>query len=237
MSKPGGGSKPTSTDTPGANLLAIGKSWLGVPYRFGGDSRSGIDCSALMQEIAHAAGKNIPRTSQEQYAALIPITQSQLLPGDLVFSAGSDGTTSHPGHVGMYAGGGQVLNAPHTGTVVRLESLSGWGAVGYRRIPGINGAPADASIDLSAAGNLAAAAGGHNSDNGGGLLDWPGEITSFFTTASSDLTSMTSWFAAFGQVSTWIRIGAGVLGLPLLIVGLVLLVRAASRAGAAGGAA
>lgn len=50
----------------------------------------------------------------------------QLAPGDLVFVPGSDGTTDKPGHVGMYLGNGLIVQATHTGDVVRITPLSSW---------------------------------------------------------------------------------------------------------------
>ena len=72
-----------------------------------------------------AAGITIPRTSQQQWAAGPRIPASQAQPGDLVFFAGSDGTMTAPGHVGIVTGRDTMIDAPYTGQVVREESFSG----------------------------------------------------------------------------------------------------------------
>jgi cell wall-associated NlpC family hydrolase len=64
-----------------------------------------------------AAGVSLPHSSQAQYASLPHVAQSQLQPGDLVFF----GSPIH--HVGIYAGGGTMIEAPHTGAVVRYRSI------------------------------------------------------------------------------------------------------------------
>jgi cell wall-associated NlpC family hydrolase len=56
-----------------------------------------------------------------------------LQPGDLVFFAGSDGTMTAPGHVGIYIGNGQMINAPYTGTVVRIDTIDWTDYVGAAR--------------------------------------------------------------------------------------------------------
>ncbi len=72
-----------------------------------------------------AAGITIPRTSQQQWAHGPQVPASQVQPGDLVFLAGSDGTMSAPGHVGIVTGRGTMIDAPMSGEVVREQSFSG----------------------------------------------------------------------------------------------------------------
>ncbi|MCZ4125438.1 C40 family peptidase [Streptomyces sp. H39-S7] len=103
-------------------------------YHLGGDCTHGLgsdpahqcDCSSLVQQAYHAAGVNLPRTTFDQVNAGIAVSPDAPLPGDLVFSAGSDGTTSSPGHVGLYVGGGQLLESPRTGLQTRLVSYASW---------------------------------------------------------------------------------------------------------------
>ena len=81
-----------------------------------------------------AAGIIIPRTSQAQWAAGPRIPASQVRPGDLVFFAGTDGTLTAPGHVGIVTRPGMMIDAPFTGQVVRQESYAGGaGLVGFTR--------------------------------------------------------------------------------------------------------
>jgi cell wall-associated NlpC family hydrolase len=90
---------------------------LGDSYVYGATGPNTFDCSGLMMWSYAQAGISLPRTSQAQGTVGPHLGQSQLEIGDLViFDGGS--------HVGMYAGNGQVLHAPHTGTVVKYEAMS-----------------------------------------------------------------------------------------------------------------
>ncbi|HEY2579896.1 MAG TPA: C40 family peptidase [Streptosporangiaceae bacterium] len=133
--------------TPVAVALAIRFAFrqLGTSYYFGGtctgahspDVALHCDCSSLVQQSYHAAGIALPRTTYQQVYEGTPVyTLSDLRPGDLLFLPGSDGTATNPGHVGMYIGGGLVVQAPQTGENVQLSPLSQWAAsiVAMRRI-------------------------------------------------------------------------------------------------------
>jgi len=89
----------------------------GKPYVYGGTGPDGYDCSGLTMMAWKAGGVSLPRTSQAQYNVGSHVSQSQLQPGDLVFFNGLD-------HVGMWIGNGQLIHAPHTGDVVRVEQFS-----------------------------------------------------------------------------------------------------------------
>ena len=98
-----------------ATAIAFAKAQIGKPYQFGAAGPDAFDCSGLLYAAYAAAGIHIARTTYQwqQDGPVIPLSQIQ--PGDLLFSAGSDGTPSNPGHVVMYLGGGQVIQAPQTG--------------------------------------------------------------------------------------------------------------------------
>ncbi|WP_269858063.1 C40 family peptidase [Streptomyces sp. RPT161] len=104
---------------------------LGTPYQWGGsctdphgsDPMGRCDCSSLMQMAYKAAGVSLPRTTYEQVVVGQPVPVSALKPGDLLFTRG---TAAAPEHVGMYIGDGLVINAPHTGDVVRIATLAAW---------------------------------------------------------------------------------------------------------------
>ncbi|WP_330340544.1 C40 family peptidase [Streptomyces sp. NBC_00557] len=99
--------------------FAAAQSKLGSPYVYGASGPSSFDCSGLTSWAYAQAGVSIPRTSEAQATIGTRIyDQSQLKVGDLVFFYGD----IH--HVGLYAGNGQVLHAPHTGAVVRYEAMS-----------------------------------------------------------------------------------------------------------------
>ena len=121
-----------------SGVLSLANEYLGTPYAWGGESPTGFDCSGLAQYIYAKEGVNIPRTSYDQWNAGISVPQDQLQPGDLVFFKGSDSRVANgqtlPGHVGIYVGDGQMIDAPNTGSVVRVESISGFGGyMGARR--------------------------------------------------------------------------------------------------------
>jgi cell wall-associated NlpC family hydrolase len=114
--------------------IRLAEHYLGTPYAWGGSTPGGFDCSGLLQYIYARMGVQIPRTSQTQFEAGRRVSRGQLRAGDAVFFTGSDGTRSAPGHVGIYIGGGRFIEAPHTGTTVRVSNLNGYpGYVGARR--------------------------------------------------------------------------------------------------------
>ncbi len=105
-----------------AVAVAYALSQLGTPYRWGGEGPGGFDCSGLVQAAYQAAGIELPRTAQQQYDAGPPVPAGQpLQPGDLVFF-GTD--SRHVDHVGIVVGTGEMVDAPHSGALVRLESLA-----------------------------------------------------------------------------------------------------------------
>ncbi len=82
-------------------VIGYARQQIGKPYLFGATGPDAYDCSGLAMMAYRAAGLSIPRTSQEQWAYGQQIPASQARPGDLVFFAGSDGTPTAPGHVGI----------------------------------------------------------------------------------------------------------------------------------------
>jgi cell wall-associated NlpC family hydrolase len=111
-------------------VVANARTWLGVPYLFGGCSRAGIDCSCLTQLVYQAVGESLPRTAQQQWNATPRIAQSALQSGDLVFFANTYPSADTITHVGVYEGNGLMVNAPDTGqTVSEMSVFSGfWGS-------------------------------------------------------------------------------------------------------------
>lgn len=214
-------------------VVAKAATKLGDRYVYGATGPSTFDCSGLVQWTYKQLGVNLPRTADEQSRFGSAVTKAQLLPGDLVFSAGSDGSASHPGHVGIYAGGGQVIEAPHTGDVVKYLPLSEFDAVSYRRVANVGTTATDAGFISGlkgiAGGIVSGGEGLVDSIPGVGgalsnLLSFPTEIVGFFKDAADDLGKTASFFGAFFQVSTYVRIGAGLLGTLFLLAGLTFLV-------------
>lgn len=104
---------------------------LGVPYRWGGTSRRGFDCSGLTQWCYRTAGVRIPRTASQQFRYGRAIATAWILPGDLVFfratGAGRPGgTRGRISHVGMWVGGGQMIHAPRPGKRVQSVRFGGY---------------------------------------------------------------------------------------------------------------
>ncbi len=102
-----------------SSLVDKALSLTGVPYLFGGTSRSGFDCSGFTQYVFKGAEISLPRTAAGQFSVGSTVNRAQLRPGDLVFF-----TTYASGasHVGIYIGGGSFVHASNSG--VRTTSLS-----------------------------------------------------------------------------------------------------------------
>jgi cell wall-associated NlpC family hydrolase len=101
-------------------VVSIALQYLGVPYRWAGASPgTGFDCSGLVQYVYAQLGVVLPHNTVAQWNSpgVVPVPRNALQPGDLVFFNGLD-------HVGIYIGYGDFIDAPHTGTDVRIDSLS-----------------------------------------------------------------------------------------------------------------
>lgn len=93
---------------------------IGVPYRYGGASLEGVDCSGLVQLAYNNAGIRVPRTSREQYRQSKRVHPTRIKPGDLVFFRLQSRKISH---VGIYIGNKRFIHAPRTGKNVMYASL------------------------------------------------------------------------------------------------------------------
>jgi cell wall-associated NlpC family hydrolase len=115
-----GGNDPVPTNTQAGKAVAFAFAQLGCPYVFGGTGpcSSGFDCSGLTMQAWAAAGVAIPRTSYAQ-AGLPSVPMSAIQPGDILEFTGDS-------HVGIYVGGGKLIDAPQPGQNVEEVSLSGW---------------------------------------------------------------------------------------------------------------
>jgi peptidoglycan DL-endopeptidase CwlO len=105
-----------------ATAIAYAEQQIGKPYLFGGTGPDAFDCSGLVMMAYRAAGIDIARTSEAQWATEPRVPASQVEPGDLVFFAGADGTPASPGHVGLVIGNGKMIEAYATGFPIRIST-------------------------------------------------------------------------------------------------------------------
>jgi cell wall-associated NlpC family hydrolase len=106
-----------------SDAVSYAESQIGKPYLFGGTGPDAFDCSGLVMMAYRSAGVNIARTSQQQWKTLPHVPAAKVLPGDLVFFAGSDGTRKAPGHVGLVISKNTMIEAYAAGTPVRVSTF------------------------------------------------------------------------------------------------------------------
>ena len=131
----------TAPSKASATAIAFAEQQLGKPYLWGGTGPDAFDCSGLIMMAYRAAGNNIARTSQQQWASETKVPPAQVAPGDLVFFAGADGTATAPGHVGLVIGNGKMIEAYATGFPIRVATYTNRETVGFTR-PGATNASA-----------------------------------------------------------------------------------------------
>jgi cell wall-associated NlpC family hydrolase len=126
----GGGSSHGSSSG-GQGAVAWARTQLGKNYQWGADGPETYDCSGLTMQAWARQGVSLPHSSVMQYQVTEHVSISSLRPGDLVFFATN---TNDPGtihHVAVYAGGGQMVEAPYTGAQVRVSSIYRSGLMPY----------------------------------------------------------------------------------------------------------
>ncbi|MEV7933142.1 C40 family peptidase [Curtobacterium sp. NPDC089185] len=110
----GRGTLATGSGATGSDVVAAAKKYLGVPYVFGGESRSGMDCSGLVQTVFKDLGVTMPRVVPDQADMGVPVgSLAEAKPGDLIIPKGEQ-------HIVIYVGDGKVLHAPRPGKDVRI---------------------------------------------------------------------------------------------------------------------
>ena len=100
---------------------------IGLPYKYGSGGPNSYDCSGLTSAAWNAAGKSLPHNAAAQYSATTRISRSELKPGDLVFYRSN-------GHVGLYVGGGQIIDASRAGQPVKKRTIDIMTPNGYGRV-------------------------------------------------------------------------------------------------------
>ncbi len=179
-------------------------SFIGTPYVWGGASPKGFDCSGLVEyTLTDKIGlRGVPRTSEEQWNWVDRVPAADVQRGDLVF-LNFPGETS-PGHVMIYAGNNEVIQAPKPGATVQRSYFqpkpagqSEWGAtiVGYGRVPGLD--YSSTMTGLPTPGRIS-----YFPRPRPGVTDPPasgggdGGILGFFESAGNDIGSAAGWAAS-----------------------------------------
>jgi cell wall-associated NlpC family hydrolase len=123
-----------SVSTQARTVVSWAEEQLGKPYVYAAAGPNSFDCSGLTMDALAQAGITVIHNANAQWQQTRSreVPEDQLAAGDLVFFAGSDGTLTAPGHVGIYVGNGEIIDAPYTGADVRFDPLAG--------IPGYVGA-------------------------------------------------------------------------------------------------
>lgn len=111
----------------GARVIAKARTHYGKPYKWGATGPSRFDCSGFTGYVFRQVGKNLPRTSRQQYAASRKVAPSAKRVGDLIFKYDGSGRIYH---VGIYAGNGRMWAATSSGDIVRMQAVSGRYKVG-----------------------------------------------------------------------------------------------------------
>ncbi|WP_107397877.1 C40 family peptidase [Streptomyces acidiscabies] len=110
-----------------AGAIYYSQKKLGTPYLWGGDGTAAdggrFDCSGLTKAAYESVGIELPRVANDQYNAGPHPTRAELLPGDLVFFSDDLTNSRAIRHVGIYVGGGYMIDAPRTGAVIRFDPI------------------------------------------------------------------------------------------------------------------
>ncbi|MEW6267344.1 MAG: C40 family peptidase [Thermodesulfobacteriota bacterium] len=112
--------EPVQEEHLGDKVARMAKAYVGVPYRYGGESPQGFDCSGLTYYVYGRYGYSLPRSADEQVRVGRWVPRKELQPGDLVFFRVPWNKSYH---VGIFMGRGRFIHAPRTGKRVEVQSL------------------------------------------------------------------------------------------------------------------
>lgn len=110
-----------SSPSAGERIVQIAEQYLGIPYVYGGTTPAGFDCSGFTSFVFSQMGYNLYRSSYQQINNGIPVSKSELQPGDLLLFKKKDANRIH--HVGIYVGDGMMIHSPQTGDVIKYTSI------------------------------------------------------------------------------------------------------------------
>ncbi len=156
-STPSGDTVPNPGSATGNDIVAAAKKYLGVPYVFGGEDGSGMDCSGLVQRVYADLGIDMPRLVSGQMKVGTEVASlAEAQPGDLIVTGGGD-------HILIYAGDNKVIHAPYEGRTVSLVDayMSESDITTIRRIIPAGAAPASLNtppLGQRSSGDLVASA-------------------------------------------------------------------------------
>ena len=105
----------------GQRVVKIAEQFLGLPYLYGGSTPAGFDCSGFTSYVYNEMGYKLNRVSADQLYNGIPVSKSELMPGDIVLFKRQGASRIH--HVGIYVGDGMMIHSPQTGDVVKYSSI------------------------------------------------------------------------------------------------------------------
>lgn len=110
-----------SSVSAGERVVQIAEQFLGLPYVYGGSTPAGFDCSGFTSYVFKQLGYDLYRSSYQQIDNGVPVSKSELLPGDLILFKRQGASRIH--HVGIYVGDGMMIHSPQTGDVIKYASI------------------------------------------------------------------------------------------------------------------
>ncbi len=105
----------------GERIVQIAEQFLGLPYVYGGSTPAGFDCSGFTSYVFKQLGYDLYRSSYQQIDNGVPVSKSELMPGDLLLFKRQGASRIH--HVGIYVGNGMMIHSPQTGDVIKYTSI------------------------------------------------------------------------------------------------------------------